>query len=683
MSGALLSCAGLTVDYALETAGLESMGQRAVDDLSFDIAPGEALGLVGESGCGKTTVALAIMRYLGRNGRISAGTISFEGRDLGQLAPRELRQLRGGRIAMVYQDPHSSLNPVMTIGQQLMEVPLLHRTRRRAAARELAVRALSEVELPDPEGMMARYPHQLSGGQQQRAVIAMALIAEPALLIMDEPTTGLDVTVEASVLALVDRLRRRHGTSVLFISHNLGAVGRLCDRVGVLYAGRLVELGPLSQVFANPRHPYTRGLLACVPSLADERRGRLLTPIAGTLTERARQAIGCAFADRCAHAVEGLCTSQPIALEAIEGEPEHVTRCVLAERLPAFAVEGEKGPASEARPAAEPVTEPLLAARGLGKRYALGGGRGALEALRGIDLDLERGGTLAIVGESGSGKSTFARIVIGLTEASEGELSFKGKDIAHLAIGRRRRDLRQRLQMIFQNPDSTLNPSHSVGYALERTIGRLHGIGRTQSRADARRLLQLVQLPADYAERLPEELSGGQRQRVAIARALAAAPDIVVADEPVSALDVSVQAAIANLLKELQARHALSLVFISHDIALVRYMADHVALFYRGRLVEFGPAEAVFAPPYHPYTQMLLASVPDPSTPGQRAAVREAGTAVSQEIGRGCPFAARCPWRIDRLCDRVDPPVLEPSDSHRIACHLDLIDLPRTIERTA
>jgi peptide/nickel transport system ATP-binding protein len=674
MAEPLLSCSGLSVDY-----GLEGAWQRAVEDLSFDIEAGEALGLVGESGCGKTTVALAIMRYLGGSGRISAGTIRFEGHDLASLLPRELRQLRGARIAMVYQDPQSSLNPVMTIGQQLMEVPLLHRTRRRSEARQLAERALAEVELPDPEAMMARYPHQLSGGQQQRAVIAMALIAEPSLLIMDEPTTGLDVTVEAAVLALVDRLRRRHGTSVLLISHNLGAVGRLCDRVGVLYAGRLVELGPIDQVFANPRHPYTRGLLECVPSLADGHRSRRLTPIAGRLTEQARRTIGCAFADRCSHAVEGPCTSQPIALEAVEGESEHVVRCVLAERLPAFSwAEGSDATTDLRLPA-----EPLLTARGLGKSYALSGGRAALEALRGIDLELERGRTLAIVGESGSGKSTFARIAIGLTDATQGELHFHGKDIAHLPIGRRPRDLRQRLQMIFQNPDSTLNPSHSVGYALERAINRLHGIGGAQSRADARKLLQLVQLPADFADRLPEELSGGQRQRVAIARALAAAPDIVIADEPVSALDVSVQAAIANLLKELQARHSLSLVFISHDIALVRYMADHVALFYRGRLVEFGPVDAVFAPPYHPYTQMLLASVPDPSAPGQHAAVREAGTTVSQETPRGCPFAARCPWRIDRLCERVEPPVLEPSAGHRIACHLDLAELPRTIELLA
>jgi peptide/nickel transport system ATP-binding protein len=672
MAEPLLACEGLCVDY-----GTGESRQRAVEDLTFHIDRGEALGLVGESGCGKTTVALAIMRYLGRGGRL-AGTIRFAGQDLAQLSERGLRALRGARIAMVYQDPLSSLNPVMTIGRQLMEVPLLHRTRDRAEARRLALHALAEVELPDPETMMMRYPHQLSGGQQQRAVIAMALIAEPALLIMDEPTTGLDVTVEAAVLALVDRLRRRHGTTVLFISHNLGAVGRLCDRVGVLYAGRLVELGPLAEVFGNPRHPYTRGLLNCVPSLGDDRRGRPLLPIAGTLSDAARHTPGCAFADRCAHAVDGLCTTRPIAFESLPEEPDHAVRCVLAERLPPFSWTSEAVAAIEAPAPAEPV----LSARDLGKRYPLRGRDGkptAVQALQGIDLDLEQGQTLAIVGESGSGKSTFARIVLGLTDASQGALAFRGEDIAHRPIGRRPRALRQQLQMIFQNPDGTLNPSHTVGYALERTIGRLHRVGRAERRAGARHLLQLVHLPGDFAERLPEELSGGQRQRVAIARALAAAPEVVVADEPVSALDVSVQAAVANLLKELQHRQALSLVFISHDIALVRYMAHHVAIFYRGRLVEFGPADAVFAPPYHPYTLMLLASVPDPATPGHRPTVREATVASAVGERLGCPFAARCAWRIDGLCDNVDPPVLEPSEGHRIACHLDAVELPREI----
>jgi peptide/nickel transport system ATP-binding protein len=669
----LLSCEALSVDYVTG-----DVRRSAVEDLSFHIDRGEAFGLVGESGCGKSTVALAIMRYLGHNGRVSTGVIRFDGVDVTRLSESELRALRGARIAMVYQDPLSSLNPVMTIGRQLMEVPLLHRTRHRQEARRLALRALGEVELPDPEAIMTRYPHQLSGGQQQRAVIAMALIAEPSLLILDEPTTGLDVTVEAAVLALVDRLRRRRGTSVLFISHNLGAIGRLCDRVGVLYAGRLVEQGPLHQVFGNPRHPYTRGLMNSVPSLDRSRRGRRLTPIGGALSEASRPAVGCAFADRCPHVVDGLCTERPIALEPVAGEISHIVRCVMSPRLPAFSWADEAGPGIADRPA----TEPILAARGLGKRYELSGpagGRSSLVALRGIDLAVERGRTLAIVGESGSGKSTFARIVLGLTDATEGDLKFHGEDIARLAIGRRSRDLRQRLQMIFQNPDSTLNPSHTIGYALERTVGRLHRVGRATRRAAVGRLLQLVQLPASFAERMPDELSGGQRQRVAIARALAAAPELVVADEPVSALDVSVQAAVANLLKELQEDQALSLVFISHDIALVRYMADHVALFYRGHLVEFGPTDAVFAPPYHPYTQMLLASVPDPAAPAERAASREADAVAPEETTRGCAFAARCARRIDGTCTEIEPPILEPSEGHRIACHLTLQELPRHI----
>jgi peptide/nickel transport system ATP-binding protein len=668
--GRLLACERLTVDY-----GSDSGRQRAVDDLSFHIGRGEAFGLVGESGCGKSTVALAIMRHLGPNGIVANGVIRFEGTDLLGLGGEALRRIRGARIAMVYQDPLSSLNPVMTIGRQLMEVPLLHRTTDRETARRLAVQALADVELPDPEALMSRYPHQLSGGQQQRCVIAMAMIAEPALLVLDEPTTGLDVTVEAAVLDLVDRLRRRRGTAVLFISHNLGAVGRLCDRIGVLYAGRLVEQGPLAQVFRNPRHPYTRGLLNCVPSAGANRQGRPLTPIGGSLTEAARLAVGCAFADRCDHVVEGLCTLRPIALASVADEAGHVVRCVRSESLPPFVWRQASGP----QPAARAATETILEARALSKRYDLGGS--SIAALGGIEVELERGRTLAIVGESGSGKSTFARILTGLTGANDGELSFHGQDIARLPIAKRSRDLRQRLQMIFQNPDSTLNPSHTVGYALRRTVRRLRGLRRQEADAEVSRLLKLVQLPAHDAGRMPDQLSGGQRQRISIARALAAVPEVVVADEPVSALDVSVQAAVANLLKDLQERQDLSLVFISHDIALVRYMADYVALLYRGRVVEFGPADAVFAPPYHPYTQMLLAAVPDPDpdSPHPRLALGEPSAIRPSETERGCPFTNRCPYRIEGKCDSEKPPIVAPSAGHRIACHLSPEKLPHDL----
>jgi peptide/nickel transport system ATP-binding protein len=666
----LLACEGLTVEYSSD-----GVRQRAVDDLSFHIGRGEAFGLVGESGCGKSTVALAIMRHLGPNGIVANGVLRFDGTDLLGLDGEALRRIRGARIAMVYQDPLSSLNPVMTIGRQLMEVPLLHRTADRETARRLAVQALAEVELPDPEALMSRYPHQLSGGQQQRCVIAMAMIAEPALLVLDEPTTGLDVTVEAAVLDLVDRLRRRRGTAVLFISHNLGAVGRLCDRMGVLYAGRLVEQGPLAQVFRNPRHPYTRGLLNCVPSVGANRQSRPLTPIAGSLTDAARRAIGCAFADRCGHVVEGLCTSGPIALQGVADETGHLARCARSDVLPPFA--WRQGAASS--PGGRPAAETILEARALGKRYDLGGL--SVEALGGIDVGLERGRTLAIVGESGSGKSTFARILMGLTAANDGEVCFRDQDIARLPIAKRSRDLRQRLQMIFQNPDSTLNPSHTVGYALRRTVRRLRGMERAEADAEVSRLLKLVQLPADYAQRMPDQLSGGQRQRISIARALAAAPEVMIADEPVSALDVSVQAAVANLLKGLQERQELSLVFISHDIALVRYMADYVALFYRGRVVESGPADAVFAPPYHPYTQMLLAAVPnpDPDSSPLRLALKEPSPVRASEVVRGCPFTARCPYRIEGKCDNEKPPIISPSKGHHIACHLPPDSLPRDL----
>ncbi|MGE0714402.1 MAG: dipeptide ABC transporter ATP-binding protein [Alphaproteobacteria bacterium] len=677
----LLAIENLAVEYRTDEGV-----RRAIRDVSFTIAAGEAFGLVGESGSGKSTVALAIMRYLGRAGRVAAGRILVEGTDLAGMRGEPLRRLRGGRVAMVYQDPQSSLNPVMTIGRQLMEVALLHRTRDRAAARDLVLRTLAEVELPDPEAMMQRYPHQLSGGQQQRIVIAMALVAEPALLVLDEPTTGLDVTVEAAVLDLVDRLRRRRGTAILLISHNLGVVRRLCDRIGVLYAGSLVEEGSLDAVFRRPRHPYTRGLLGAVPSVGLGRH-RPLVPIRGQLDAAALAAPGCVFAERCGHRVRGRCDVAPIPLTAAPDDPAHAARCVRADELAPFAWGGGgvAAPVETAAPA-----EPILVATGLGKRFSFGRGwlgrkRRTVRALEDVGVTVRQGRTLAIVGESGSGKSTLARVMIGLSGADTGEIALGDTEIARMPIGRRPRDVRRRLQMVFQNPDATLNPSHTVGYAIGRSLRRLRGFSRGQARDEVARLLERVQLPPEFAQRRPDQLSGGQRQRVAIARALAADPEIIIADEPVSALDVSVQAAVVNLLAEMQERTGVALVFISHDLALVRHMADEVALFYRGRVVEQGPAEAVFAPPFHPYTQALLAAAPDPDpdVPRHRAAITDQPLAAVAVTDEGCPFVARCPRRIEALCATVRPPIRELPGGHRIACHLAPADLPRALSDDA
>ncbi|MBL8700757.1 MAG: ABC transporter ATP-binding protein [Alphaproteobacteria bacterium] len=660
---------------AFEGVSIEHRGRRGVnrilDDVSLSIAPGEALGLVGESGCGKSTVALGAMRYLPAGMRVTTGRIRFEGRDLATMDEPSLQQLRGSRLAMVYQDPMSSLNPVMTIGRQLMEVPLLHGERDEDRARGRAVAMLHEVRLPDAEAMLARYPHQLSGGQQQRVVIAMALMAEPALLVMDEPTTGLDVTIEAAILELVRELRAKFGTAILFISHNLGTVARLCDRVGVLYAGRLVETGSVRDVFRAPAHPYTRGLLAALPDLDRAHGAGRLAPIAGTLRAEDRARPGCAFEPRCGFAEAGVCGRGPIALAPVAGDDAHRARCA---RLAALTTASDEAATPTANSNGDgPV---LLEARGLTKWYQVGGGlmggeRRTVRALTEVDVEARRRGTLAIVGESGSGKSTFARVVAGLVGGASGTLRVDGAALEG-GVDARPRELVRRVQMVFQNPDSTLNPSHSVGFALQRPLRVLRGLSADQAAVEARALMARVQLPAELMDRRPSQLSGGQRQRVAIARALAGNPDLLIADEPVSALDVSVQAAIVNLLGDLLAGSEMGLVLISHDLALVRHMADWVAVMYLGRVVEYGPAAQVFAPPYHPYTEALLAAAPRPDPDAAAPAVVLTGAMPSPTVEiKGCVFASRCPRKLGDICDREKPPE-RIHGPHRIACHIEM-----------
>ena len=657
-----------------------------ITDQTLAIGPGQAFGLVGESGSGKTTLALATMGFLGPTGR-SQGQILLEGRDLAAMTERELRAVRGRRVAMIYQDPMSSLNPLMTIGAQLMEVPMIHTGVGRGAAHELALGILGEVDLPDPEWLMARFPHQLSGGQQQRVVIAMALISRPALLIMDEPTTALDVTVEAGVLSLVKDLRRRHGMAILFISHNLRTVAQVCDRVAVMYAGEIVEEGPIRTVFEDPRHPYTIGLFDCLPTVGWHKGTAPLRPIPGQAPPPAERAPGCRFSNRCEHARPGLCTREPIPLRVTPGPANHRAKCARLGDLPSRRmVETEEVSAdSEVAGAAQlEVPETALKLRGVQKHFAqarglFGRDSRTIAALREVDLDVRRSGTLAIVGESGSGKSTLARVVCGLALADTGSIELDGIEIGRVGLDRRSADVKRQLQMVFQNPDSTLNPSHSVGYALERTVRRLENLPRAAARDRVRRMLEIVRLPADHAGRYPDQLSGGQKQRVAIARSLVGNPEIVIADEPVSALDVSVQAAIINLLNELQDEYATTLIFISHDLSVVRYLADTVAVMYLGHVVEFGPAEAVFRPPFHPYTEALLSAVPS-LTPGSesRRIVLEGTPEHSDVPRRGCPFAPRCTRKIGPVCENEPPPRQEFEAAHHLTCHIpprDLMDL--------
>jgi peptide/nickel transport system ATP-binding protein len=667
----ILTVEGLTVE-ARGRAGVS----RILQDVSFEIAAGEAYGMVGESGCGKSTVALAIMQYLGRGLTLTAGRILFEGRDIGAMGAEQLRALRGNRLAMVYQDPMSSLNPVMTIGRQLIEVPMLHGERDQAKARTRAISMLGEVRLPDAEAMMDRYPHQLSGGQQQRVVIAMALMAEPALLIMDEPTTGLDVTIEAAILELVRELRSKFGTAILFISHNLGTVARLCDRIGVLYAGRLVETGSIRDVFKAPAHPYTRGLLAALPATGDPGSGihRRLAPIEGTLTAADRARPGCAFAPRCSYADPRLCVAQTIGLERIPGGSDHLARC---SRIAFVATTRPAG--IDHRQVASPAQRGrvMLTLDALSKRYDLASRFGfksglSVRALTDASMEARAGETLAIVGESGSGKSTLAKVVSGLTPASSGGARLGDTEIGNVGVDQRSPDTRRRIQMVFQNPDATLNPSHSIAFALMRPLRQQRGLSKAEARVEVVRLMERVRLPADLLSRKPHQLSGGQRQRVAVARALAGQPDLIIADEPVSALDVSVQAAIVNLLGELLEAGDLALVLISHDLGLVRHMADWVAVMYLGRVVEYGPAGQVFAAPFHPYTEALLEAAPRPDPDAKAPAVVLAGQMPSPTaLLQGCVFASRCPKKIDGLCEREPPPV-RLFGVHKIECHLEL-----------
>jgi peptide/nickel transport system ATP-binding protein len=657
----------------------------AVRDVSFEIYRGETLGLVGESGCGKSTVSYGLVNYLGRNGKIANGDIIFQGESLVGRTPEELRKLRGDQISMVYQDPMTSLNPVLRIGDQMTEVLTVHRGIGKAEARERCVEMLRRVYMPDPARVLERYPHQISGGQQQRVVIAMALLNNPALLIMDEPTTALDVTVEAAVLDLIADLRRDFDTAILFISHNLGVIARVSNRVGVMYAGELVELAPTREIFANPRHPYTQGLLRCVPRLGLDKAGSQLYPIRGRVPAPDRLPPGCVFAPRCDYAREA-CNDDRPALRPIAAG--HLTRCRYAEEIDPRAWQPPAGtiPLVASAPV-DPHDQPLLSVDELKTYYrssgtsplaALGlGGREYVKAVDGVSFTVPQGKTLGIVGESGCGKSTLIKTIIGLEDMSGGKAEFMGFDLQHKA-GRRDLSLIQELQMVFQNPDATMNPSYSVGAQIERPLRRFKIVPGSQVRDEVIRLLQAVKLDEHYYERRPRQLSGGEKQRVGIARAFAGRPDLVLCDEPVSALDVSVQAAVLNLLLEIQRDHGTTMIFIAHDLSVVRFFSDFIAVMYLGQIVEIGPAEAIYAPPYHPYTESLLAAVPIPDPSVEQKHIRlEGGVPSPLHPPSGCRFHTRCPRRKllpdgGAICETTPPPFQQAGDGHQILCHIPI-----------
>jgi peptide/nickel transport system ATP-binding protein len=647
----------------------------AVIDASLTIQQGEAVGLVGESGCGKSTLAMAILGHLGKNGRLIGGSVRFAGANIDHLPREALRRIRGPGIGVVFQEAMSALNPSMRVGSQLAETVIVHRGGTHAQARAAAGAMLVEMRLADPERIMAAYPHQLSGGQQQRVMIAMALLPQPRLLLLDEPTTSLDVTVEAGIVDLLTTLRRTHDMAMLFISHNLGLVGQICERAAVMYAGEIVETGAVREMFAHPRHPYTLGLMRCIPRPDLPRKAQSLIPIPGQVCAPDDRPIGCSFGPRCGYFTRGTCDKDAIPLGAIGSEGTASVRCA---RAPEIVFQSAPKPVEASAPTAE---DTILAVTNLDKFYPLRGpteGR-VLRANQGLTFEAACGQTLAVVGESGSGKTTFANVLMGLTSASGGQIDFETIDLAHLPVERRSAALLRDLQMVFQNPDETLNPSYAVGRQISRAVRKL-GVARDRAgiQARMRTLFGMTRLPLAYAGRRPNQLSGGQKQRVGIARAFAGQPKLVVADEPVSALDVSVQAAIMELLLDIQRTQQTTLIIISHDLGFVRYIADRVVVMYLGQVMEVGAAELVFEPPYHPYTEALLSAAPMIDTHRRRERIVLSGelpSAVSPPSG--CPFHTRCPRKLGTICETERPPARILPSNHRIFCHIPPADLTR------
>ncbi len=649
----------------------------AVMDFSVTVQPGEAVGLVGESGCGKSTVALGVMQDLGKNGSVVGGSIKFKGRDLAEMSDEELRDVRGNEIAMIYQEPMASLNPAMKIGKQLMEVPMIHEGIGEKEAYERALQVVTDVKLPDPARILGSYPHQLSGGQQQRIVIAMALMSKPALLILDEPTTALDVTVEAAIVELVRDLGKKYGTSMLFISHNLGLVLETCDRICVMYSGEAVERGSIEDVFDEMQHPYTQALFRSIPLPGADKNARPLIAIPGNFPLPHERPNGCNFGPRCDYFEAGRCDQGDILMEPVPSNDRHHTRCLRYKEIDwdaplALAETKAKGE----------IGEVVLKMDNLKKYYevsanALFGGanKKVVKANETLSFEARESETLAIVGESGCGKSTFAKVLMGLETATDGEILLDNQSIGNTPIEERDTKTVADVQMVFQNPFDTLNPSMSVGRQIIRAL-EIFKIGANEAERRDRmlELLDLVKLPRAFAERMPRQLSGGQKQRVGIARAFAGGARIVVADEPVSALDVSVQAAVTDLLMEIQREEKTTLLFISHDLSIVRYLSDRVMVMYLGHVVELGTTDQVFAPPYHPYTEALLSAVPIADTSVEKKHIVLDGDIPSaMNPPSGCPFQTRCHWKSQvpgGLCEKNVPEVRTLPNGHQLKCHL-------------
>ena len=673
-----LSVRNLTVEFPTRRGTL-----RAIDDISFDLAPGEVLGIVGESGAGKSLTAAALIRLLEPPGRIAAGEVHLKGERIDNLSVEAMRRVRGKRIGVVFQDPLTSLNPLYTIAEQLIETIRTHSDMSEAQARAKTLDLLKEVGIPAAEKRLGAYPHEFSGGMRQRVVIALAMASGPELVIADEPTTALDVSVQAQIIALLKRTCREHGAAVILITHDMGVIAETADRVAVMYAGRIVEIGPVRDVIKAPKHPYTKGLMGSIPTLEDG-QGRL-AQIPGSMPRLNQIPKGCAFNPRCAAVHDRCLVERPERRPAGTAE----VACFLydatgAEPIPAFAP-ASPGPtifAPAPRPTPNVETRPLVEITDLARTFDVSKPwlnrvierepRQFLKAVDGISVTIRKGETFALVGESGSGKSTVAKMIVGLIQPTAGRIVFDGEDIGGAAGQAGLQRMRKRMAMIFQDPYASLNPRMRAGAIIAEPIRAFDSAkpaGAVTARVDE--LLRLVRLDPADALKYPHEFSGGQRQRIAIARALAGSPEFIVCDEPTSALDVSVQAQILNLMRDLQDEFGLTYLLISHNLAVVKRMAARVGVMYLGRLVEVADTATLFSRPRHPYTRMLLDAVPDLAMSGRpRTPVRgEVPNPINPPPG--CTFHPRCPLANDRC--RTERPVTHMSEhavqGSAVACH--------------
>jgi peptide/nickel transport system ATP-binding protein len=657
-AGDLLQVRGLRTEF-----GTPAGTVRAVNDVSLTVRRGTVLGVVGESGSGKSVTARSIMRMVPEPGRIVAGEIRFDGTDLRGLSEEEMRRIRGSEIAMVFQDPQSALNPVLTVGAQIAEALIVHGWRK-AAARARALELLEHVGIPEAARRIDDYPHQFSGGMRQRVVIAIALAASPSLLIADEPTTALDVTIQAQILRLLARLRDELGISVLMITHDMGVVAETCDDVVVMYGGRVVEQGPVEVVFARQEHPYTADLLTAMPRLDTGGRSRL-PAIPGAPPDPAALPSGCPFHPRC-RLVEDPCrTEMPELTVRPTGQ---AAACWVTGDCTPIPPLGRDIPAED-RPRSERV--PLLSVQGLrvnvaSDRRTLFGRPDPVYAVDGVSLSVAGGETLGLVGESGCGKSTLARTVVGINRPAAGTIRVGDVDTSTPAGAR---ELRSTVQYVFQDPYASLNPRRTVRQSLDEAL-EMRGVPRGERAGEASELMRRVGLSETHLDRYPHAFSGGQRQRIGIARALAVQPRVLICDEPVSALDVSIQAQIINLLESLRDDLGLGYLFIAHDLSVVRHLSDRVAVMYLGRIVETGPVDAVYSAPQHPYTVALMSSspVPDPAVRGRERIVLTGDLPSPESPPSGCRFRIRCPVA-QTICAEQEPPLAETPTGQLAACH--------------